>query len=279
MKMAAAEALYDTSRPGLVLAVHHRHAWTAPRRSGASGCRGCCRSWPPVDSTARSRASTTCRPPPRRSYGPGDYTPEHPGHLLDVPDHDRVRRCWPCCCRSSACGCTRAGPRAEVRAGSYAALAGIGCSCRSRPTASAGSSPRWAASPGRWSACCAPPTGSPPASAPASVLTSLIVFTLLYGVLAVIEVSLMVRYARKGPDPPPPPDATAPSADDPRPPPPPTAVGLLRSRTSRSARPEQLLVPAHRRAVDRLLRPGGLRLRRRRAAAASSAGTRRAAGS
>ena len=39
------------------------------------------------------------------------------------------------------------------------------------------------------------------ASAPAEVLTSLIVFTLLYGVLAVVEVRLMLTYIRRGADP------------------------------------------------------------------------------
>ena len=44
-----------------------------------------------------------------------------------------------------------------------------------------------------------------------SVLTSLIVFTVLYGVLAVVDGVLMVRYAKAGP---PPPTPTAPVADD-----------------------------------------------------------------
>jgi len=45
----------------------------------------------------------------------------------------------------------------------------------------------------------------------ASVLTSLIVFTLLYGVLAVVDGVLMVRYAKAGP---PPPTPLTPVADD-----------------------------------------------------------------
>jgi cytochrome d ubiquinol oxidase subunit I len=43
------------------------------------------------------------------------------------------------------------------------------------------------------------------------VLTSLIVFTLLYGVLAVVDGVLMVRYAKAGP---PPPTPVTPVADD-----------------------------------------------------------------
>ncbi|MEU4248093.1 cytochrome ubiquinol oxidase subunit I [Amycolatopsis sp. NPDC026612] len=47
-----------------------------------------------------------------------------------------------------------------------------------------------------------------------SVLTSLIVFTLLYGVLAVVDGVLMVRYAKAGP---PPPEEPAAESDEPRP--------------------------------------------------------------
>ena len=35
-------------------------------------------------------------------YGPGDYTPEHPGHLLDVPVHDRHRHARRARCRVGA---------------------------------------------------------------------------------------------------------------------------------------------------------------------------------
>ncbi|MGW7538765.1 cytochrome ubiquinol oxidase subunit I [Amycolatopsis sp. NPDC054798] len=48
-----------------------------------------------------------------------------------------------------------------------------------------------------------------------NVLTSLIVFTVLYGVLAVVDGVLMVRYAKAGPPPPAVPDA--PESDEPRP--------------------------------------------------------------
>ena len=68
-----------------------------------------------------------------------------------------------------------------------------------RPTPPAGSSPRWAASPGRWSACTGPPDSVSPSVSGGAVLTSLIVFTVLYGVLAVIEVGLMVKYVKIGP--------------------------------------------------------------------------------
>jgi cytochrome d ubiquinol oxidase subunit I len=50
--------------------------------------------------------------------------------------------------------------------------------------------------------------GVSPGVAAGTVLTSLIVFTLLYGVLAVIEVGLLVRYAKAGPPVVPPPGGT-----------------------------------------------------------------------
>jgi cytochrome bd ubiquinol oxidase subunit I len=56
--------------------------------------------------------------------------------------------------------------------------------------------------------------GVSPTVGTATVLTSLIVFTLLYGVLAVIDGVLMVRYAKAGP---PPPAPDAPASDEPRP--------------------------------------------------------------
>ena len=43
-------------------------------------------------STARSRASTTCSGSTPATYGAGRLHAEHPGHLLVVPPHDRLRR-------------------------------------------------------------------------------------------------------------------------------------------------------------------------------------------
>ena len=99
------------------------------------------------------------------------------------------------------------------------------------------------------------------------VLTSFAASPLLYGVLAVVEVGLLLRYARAGL-----PDVTRRRHR-------PTARPAARPRL-RAALPlafalleesavelHDRLVPPHRRAVDRLLRAGGLRLRRRHAAA------------
>ena len=58
--------------------------------------------------------------------------------------------------------------------------------------------------------------GVSPGTTTAEVATSLAVFTLLYGALAVVEVRLLVRYARHLPDEPPPPERgqAGPDADD-----------------------------------------------------------------
>ncbi|GAA2558694.1 cytochrome ubiquinol oxidase subunit I [Pseudonocardia hydrocarbonoxydans] len=59
--------------------------------------------------------------------------------------------------------------------------------------------------------------GVSPEVGTATVLTSLIVFTLLYGVLAVVDGVLMVRYAKAGPPPETPTDDSGEESDQPRP--------------------------------------------------------------
>ena len=59
--------------------------------------------------------------------------------------------------------------------------------------------------------------GVSPGVSAAYVWTSLIGFTLLYGVLAVVEVGLLARYVRRGPEPfvePPSPSLGGPGAED-----------------------------------------------------------------
>ncbi len=68
MKMAAAEGLFETEKPRVVLGLHHRH----PRRDRGEvrdqDPRPAVASSAPARSTARSRASTTCaRSTPRRT--------------------------------------------------------------------------------------------------------------------------------------------------------------------------------------------------------------------
>ena len=94
MKMAAAEALYETAQP----ARRSRSSRSAPfeahpnRSSFDVNLPTCCRSWPRTPLTARSRASTRSSRVRSAKYGPGDYRPVHRRHLLVVPAHDRPRR-------------------------------------------------------------------------------------------------------------------------------------------------------------------------------------------
>ena len=100
------------------------------------------------------------------------------------------------------------------------------------------------------------------------VLITMVGFTLLYGVLAVVMVGLVLRRVRHG----------LPAAD---------RRHGLRARGRAGARARVLgerhgshddLVRAHRRPLDRLLRPGGLRLRRRHPAPRHRPQRARAAG-
>ena len=69
--------------------------------------------------------------------------------------------------------------------------------CRCWPTPSAGSSPRWAASRGSSSAVLTR-NGVSRGVSLAEVLTSFTAFTLIYATLAVVEVKLLLRYAKAG---------------------------------------------------------------------------------
>ena len=154
MKMAAAEALYDTERRRRSRSSPSARS-TAARRCSRSRSPDCCRSWRTGTSTARSRASTTCaqyeetygQDPGAAYYSPGDYTPIIPVTYWTLPADDRPR---------AARGADR---RRWILLGHppRRGAAADGCcggrlspcrSCRCSPTPSAGSSPRWAASPG-----------------------------------------------------------------------------------------------------------------------------------
>ena len=157
MKMAAAEALYETEAARRVLAVHHRH----PRRlrGDASPSRSptCCPSSRPATldgevegiNDLRAAVRGDLRQDPGAAYySPGDYTPVIPRHLLDVPAHDRARPGSP---PPPPLLDPVGDPRGRTPAGS-AAPSGWRWPCRSCrcwPTRSAGSSPRWDASRGR----------------------------------------------------------------------------------------------------------------------------------
>ena len=104
MKMAAAEALYHTAKPGVVLAVHHRQ----PER-----LQGSLR-----DQDARSAVLPGDRELRRQGAGhrqhPGAVRadlrarlvhPDHPGDVLELPAHDRHRHAVRADRARSRCGC------------------------------------------------------------------------------------------------------------------------------------------------------------------------------
>ena len=113
MKMAAAEALYDTEQPAAVLAPHHRQPGRVAGEVRDQGARGCCRSWPPAhfDGPGRGHQRAARAVPADLRPGPGRALllprrlhAEHPGHLLDLPADDRPRA-WPRrCSRRWSCG-------------------------------------------------------------------------------------------------------------------------------------------------------------------------------
>ena len=154
MKMAAAEALYDHRSRRLVLAVHDRLA-ERRRRSCASIRVPDLLSFLATGDLARhrSRASTTSGAATQQEVRPRRLHARHPGDLLVVPADDRPRLL----AALLAAGRPVADPAARrcrgQRAGSGVDRAVAPRRCRWRPTRSAGSSPRWAASRGSSSAC------------------------------------------------------------------------------------------------------------------------------
>ncbi len=89
MKMAAAEGLYTTESPAS-FSVLTIGSLDAAGNCSPSRSRTCCPTSAPATPTAPCRASTTSRPstaPVRRRQ----LHPDHPGHLLELPTHDRLR--------------------------------------------------------------------------------------------------------------------------------------------------------------------------------------------
>ena len=70
MKMAAAEAIWDTQAPASFSIFTDRHAGRAERALLGARARTCCRSWRPATPTARSRGSTTSSASPRSGSAP-----------------------------------------------------------------------------------------------------------------------------------------------------------------------------------------------------------------
>ena len=135
MKMAAAEALYDSvpagdGAPFSVLTVGSLDGIARQRRSSRSPA--CSASSRPATSTARSRASTTSRPSTprptaraatRASPTPRRLRPQHPDHLLVVPAHDRARACATALIALAVLWLTRKGRTPTSRWLAYAAVA------------------------------------------------------------------------------------------------------------------------------------------------------------
>ena len=206
--------------------------------------------------------------------------PQPAGHLLVVPADDRPRAASRSCSRWPASGCPAA-------AGAGAALVRprprrSWWSRRSSPTPSAGSSPRWAGSPGSWcrtrpgrTRCgCSRLTVSRRPSARPPCSTSLIAFTLALRRAgrgrAAAAACATPRPARAD-------DTDPPRADDVDQAERPHGVRLLRRTVDMEL--TDFWFGTDRRAVDRLLLPRGLRLRRRRPAAGARPGPRPTAAS
>ena len=185
MKMAAAEALYDTERAGVVLAVHHRHPGRLAGGLERPGARACCRSWRPVTSTARSRASTTCSAPPSRPRSRRLHARTSPVTYWTFRLMIGFGR-WPGCSRCSGSG-SRAGAACRPRGGSPRRPRRASAP-RSSPTAVGLDLHRDGPPAVGGLRALRTADGVAPRSARPPWLTSLIVFTLLYGVLAVVEV-------------------------------------------------------------------------------------------
>ena len=138
-------------------------------------------------------------------------------------------------------------------------------------TRSAGSSPRWAASHGWSSGVMTTAHGVSPGVSAGEALHLLIALTALYGVLMVVEFGLLLKLIRagrrtvRG--------TTRPDARGRRRRPRPSAGVRLLSRGGAMPWSSPPSGSAHRHPVDRLLRPGGFRLRRRHAAAGAGPGT------
>ena len=191
MKMAAAEALYDHRERRPPFSVFTIGTLDGSREVfAAHRSPACCPSSAPATSTATVQGINDLQAAVRQpSTAPATYTPDHPGHLLDVPPDDRLRArrrraspllvLWP----------TRKGRTPHRPAGCYCAglIAARCCRCSQLLRLDLHRDGPPALDRLRRDATA---TGVSRSVSPAEVLTSLIVFTLLYGVLAVVEVKL-----------------------------------------------------------------------------------------
>ena len=151
MKMAAAEAIYETGENVGFSLFSLRARWTARKRRSGSRSLGWPRSWPPTRSTVRSKASTTFRPTSRSSSG----RPTTRRTSRSPTGRSDLMIGWGALAALLAAlslFCFRGGRNPTARwIGTIGVIDDLHAAAREH--ASAGSSPRWAGSPG-WSTAC-----------------------------------------------------------------------------------------------------------------------------
>ena len=157
MKMAAAEALCETeSNVAFSLFTIGTLDGSERDRSRARS-RPARPSWPPTTSSGEIEGINDLAGPVESSSSVrATSPPERAGHLLVVPADDRLRRPGGAVRAVDAVGLPQ-GQHPAVGAHAEAGSPGSGSrpsSSRCWPTPSAGSSPRWAASPGSSTGCC-----------------------------------------------------------------------------------------------------------------------------
>ena len=161
MKMAAAEALYETETAARRSPSSPSARSTAARRSSRSRVP-CLLSFLATGSfdgeveginDLREQYEREVRPGPGRGVLLARRLhAEHPGHLLDLPLHDRLRHARPPLGAALVLWLTRRGPDADAHAGSAGSADRAAAAAARSATRSAGSSPRWAGSRGSCSA-------------------------------------------------------------------------------------------------------------------------------
>ena len=147
-------------RTRVVLAVHHRLARRDARRSGSIRVPGVLSFMATGSFDGKVEGINDLQQQYDAELRARRLHAEHPGDLLDVPADDRLRDAGRAAVgrRALAHPPRRAPGRCPAGSG-RAAFAGLVLPVR-RQQRRAGSSPRWAASPGRCSGCCRPPTAS-----------------------------------------------------------------------------------------------------------------------
>ena len=202
MKVAAAEALYETQEnaPFSILSVGDLSGDSATTVIEIPGLLSylATGTWNGPESTVQGINNLQAQYLEEfPQYGPEmNFVAVRPGHLLGLPPDDRPRHDRRPVRAVGAVGLPRR-PHAEgqvrhLRQRDHRALPAV------RASPPAGSSPRWAASPGSSSASRSRLTAVSPLLTTTEVWISMIGFTLVYAILAIIEVALLLKYIKKG---------------------------------------------------------------------------------